>query len=168
MRKLALTFALTILAVSASAADYKGKWTLDKARSTNLPPYYEQITGHDLDVTENDKELVVAVKITSEQYGADDMEFRYRLDGTAVNTEAMVRTPSGPKNIPAVLQLKRADNGQLAVTIERELPMRGGGSVKGTTNETWSLDAEGKVLTIDRVDDSPRGKSETKMVFVRK
>jgi hypothetical protein len=167
MRKLALVLALTLAAVSSYAADYKGRWTLDKTRSANLPPYYEQISGHELNISETDKDLVVAVKVTSEQFGADDMEFRYRLDGTAVNTEATIRTPGGKRNVPATLQLAREKDGALAITIERELPTRTGETVKGKTNETWKLDAEGKVLTIDRVDESPRGKQEAKMVFVR-
>ena len=45
--------------------------------------------------------------------------------------------------------------------------MRDGESFKATTQETWHLDADGKTLTIDRVDEMRRGKFESKMVFAR-
>jgi hypothetical protein len=166
MRKLALA-AIALLALSAQAAGYSGSWSLDKAKSSNLPPYYEQITGHDLKIAQDDNELAVTAVITADR-GPENFEFRYKLDGTATAGETSVRTPNGERKVPTVLQLKKADNGDLNITIERELPSRDGSTFKGTTIETWHLDAEGKVLTIDRVDETRRGRTEARMVFVRR
>lgn len=168
MRKLLLAAALLFLAVSsAHAADYSGSWSLDKAWSSNLPPYYEQITAHDLKITQDAGELAVTATITAD-HGPDNFDFRYKLDGSRSQTETSVRTPSGAMKVPTVLQLAKAENGDLTITIERELPSRDGSSFKGTTVETWHLDPDGKVLTIDRVDETRRGRMESKMVFVRK
>lgn len=162
---------LLFLATAAFAADkpasYAGRWTLDKAKSANLPPYYAEITSHELTITQSEKELHVAVVVTAPDREADKFDFRYNLDGTPAKTETLVRTPSGPRSVPATLQAKPAADGGLAITIERELPSRDGGTFKGTTNEAWRLDAEGKTLTIGRVDDMPRGKFESTMVFTR-
>ena len=167
MRKLLLAATLLLLAASAHAADYSGNWSLDKTKSSNLPPYYEQITGHDLKITQDAGELAVTATITADQ-GPNDFDFRYKLDGSRSETETAVRTPSGDRKVPTVLQLAKGENGDLKITIERELPSRDGSSFKGTTIENWHLDESGKVLTIDRVDDSRRGRTESKMVFVRK
>jgi hypothetical protein len=169
--KTTLAALLLLLALPLVAADkpasYAGKWSLDKARSTNLPPYYEEISSHELTITQDEKELIVTATITAAGREADDFDFRYRLDGTPVTTETKVRTPSGNRSVPTTLQAKPADGGGLAITIERELPSRDGATFKGTTHETWRLDAEGKTLTIDRVDESRRGTMEATMVFSR-
>ena len=84
-----------------------------------------------------------------------------------MKTETKVRTPSGDRSVPATLQAKPAAGGGLTITIERELPTRGGETFKGTTVETWRLDAGEETLTIGRVDESRRGKTEATMVFTR-
>lgn len=162
---LLLLLALPMLA--DKPANYAGRWSLDKARSANLPPRYEQVTSHELTITQNDKELAVTVRITVPDRAPDPMELRYQLDGTPTKTETLIRTPAGPSNVPTVLQAKPAAGGGLVITIERELPSRDGQPFKGTTVETWHLDADGKTLTIDRADEMPRGRMESKLVFTR-
>lgn len=165
MRMIALAATLLFHA-SVFAADYTGRWTLDKSQSKDLPEYYGNVQSHALDITQDAKELVIKVTIATADRGTETFDFRYLLDGTPVKSETPVRTPNGDMMIPALLTAKPADDGGLSITIERELPMRGQ-TIKAMTFEQWHLDAAGKVLTIDRVDDSPRRRHEAKMIFVK-
>jgi hypothetical protein len=166
MMRTILLAATLLFHASVFAADYSGRWTLDKTQSKDLPDYYANVKSHALEIEQDAKELVVRVAITREDGGIDDFDFRYALDGTPVKTTSEVRTPNGKLTIPAILSAKPAADGGLSITIERELPMRGE-TVKGMTYETWHLDATGKVLTIDRIDDSPRRRHEAKMIFTK-
>jgi hypothetical protein len=169
MRKTLLFIAVLFAAhlYAAAPADFTGNWSLDKSRSKDLPPFYASVQTHSLKITQNAKELLVSVDVTSEAHDPDHFDFTYALDGSPVKTETKVRTPNGPMSVPTTLKATPADGGALVITIERELPMRDGGSMKGTTTETWHLQPDGKTLVIDRVDEMPRGKFESTMVFTR-
>jgi archaellum component FlaF (FlaF/FlaG flagellin family) len=166
MMRTILLSAMLLFSASVFAADYSGQWTLDKTQSKDLPPYYENVKSHVLDIRQDAKELVVKVTITTADRGAEHFDFRYLLDGTPVASETKMRTPNGEVTLPATLTAKPADDGGLSITIAREIPA-GGETIKGMTYETWHVDATGKVLTIDRVDDSPRRHHEAKMIFTK-
>jgi hypothetical protein len=167
MRKILIALFLLLAAhlLAADAPNYAGEWTLDKAASKDLPPYYERITGHTLRVTQSEKELVVAVTLTSDAHEPDLLTFNYKLDGVATKAESQVRTPNGPMAVPTITTAKMEENGALTIIIERELPSRGGEPMKGTTVEKWRLEADGKTLVIDRVDEMRRGKFSSTLVF---
>lgn len=164
----ALLFCLAAPALLAASgpANYSGHWSLDKTRSKNLPPHYQEVTQHELNITQDPKTLTVAVTVKLEQHDPDHLEFKYSLDGASTKAESMIRTPDGPMTVPATLQAKPEGDGGLLITIERELPF-GEQPIKATTTEHWHLDSEGKVLTIERADDSPRGRRESTMVFTK-
>lgn len=165
MRKAILPLIL-LLAVHAHAADFSGQWTLDKTQSKDLPPFYDQVQTHSLKITQNDKQVVVAVEITSSAHEPMHIDFTYSLDGQPVTTESQVRTPNGPMSVPTVLTAKPADDGTIGITIERELPSRGGETMKGISKETWRLQ-DAKTLIIDRVDEMRRGTTASTLVFTR-
>lgn len=167
MRKSAFLFALfAALSIHAAGpANYAGNWTLDKAQSKDLPPYYENIKTHALKITQTDKELVLSVDIVSDS--SDHFDFTYKLDGTPVQAPTKVRTPNGPLEVPTTMKAVAAENGELTITIERELPSRDGTSFKGTTVETWRLGADGKTLTIERADQMRSRSFNSTMVFTR-
>jgi hypothetical protein len=68
--------------------------------------------------------------------------------------------------VPATLKASDAGDGKLQITISRIIPM-GESTFKSITVEDWSLSTDGKTLTINRTDESPRGKMESVMVFVK-
>lgn len=69
--------------------------------------------------------------------------------------------------MPTTLTAKPEANGELTITIERELPSRGGEPFKGTTVEKWRLSADGKTLTIDRADQMRTRSFASTLVFTR-
>jgi hypothetical protein len=77
-----------------------------------------------------------------------------------------MRTPSGTRAVPATLKAVVAEDGGLHITITREMRM-GEGAFRAVTAEDWRLSPDGKTLNIHRADDTPRGKRESEMVFVR-
>lgn len=169
MRKTILAVALLFAVHShaAGAANFAGRWSLDKAQSKDLPPFYEQVKSHSLDITQEGSKLVVGVEITSDAHDPLRSRYDYTLDGVSSKTETQIRTQDGPKSVPTVLTANPAANGDLAITIERELPMPDGNTMKGKTNETWHLSEDGKTLTIARVDENRRGVMNSTLVFVR-
>lgn len=169
MKKIIYASVLCLVFISAAFAktpDYNGNWTLDLKQSKNLPSFYTNIKSHKLAITQDEKVLSVAVEIDAGRSESDKINFKYNLDGSETNTETSIRTPEGLIKVPTVL--KAVDvNGKLQITITRRVPMPDGETFTGITIENWELSADGKTLTIHRTDDTPRGKMETEMIFVK-
>jgi hypothetical protein len=164
--KIIFAAALAVMALAAKPANYAGNWTLDTAKSTGLPPFYAQIKSHKLSITQTDKQLDVAVAIDLGMAEPDKMHFVYDLGGAQTTGETQVRTPMGMMPVPTTMQATVNDDGGVVINIGREFNM-GGNSIKATTVETWKLSADGKTLTVHRVDNSPRGETTADMVFVK-
>jgi hypothetical protein len=151
---------------AAKPADYSGAWALDMKQSRNLPPFYANVKSHKLVVRQDAGHLLVAVKV--EDGGAEPFKinFDYNLDGTETKAETQMRTPSGMRAVPTALKAEAAADGGLHITITREM-RTGESAFKAVTAEDWRLSADGKTLNIHRADDTPRGKYESEMVFVK-
>jgi hypothetical protein len=167
-----LLFAAALVAASfataaAKPASYAGAWTLDMKQSKNLPPYYSHVESHKLSITQDDKQLRVAVEISDTQAGPFRANFVYQLDGAETKTETPVRTPAVTRAVPTTLKAVAAEDGTLRITITREITMPDGATIKAVLTEDWRLSPDAKTLTIHRTDDSPRGKTESDMVFVK-
>lgn len=157
---------VSLASPGTKATSYAGNWALDMQQSKNLPRYYENVKSHKLTITQDDKLLNVAVEISRGQAGPDKLTFVYHLDGSESRTETAIRTQDGMINVPTTLKAVVRDDGRLQITITREIPMQGQ-SFNGISIEDWALSPTGKLLTIHRADDTPRGKMEADMVFVR-
>lgn len=154
-------------AAPAAHPDYSGAWTLDKARSTGLPPFYDQIRAHRLAVAQSDSQLVVDVEI--DEGGAQPLRFNfaYSLTGAETATTTQVRTPNGMIDVPARLRARHGEDGRLHITTTRELPMRGQ-TVTVTGSEEWELAPDGRTLTVHRVEQMRQGQEmRSSMVFAR-
>jgi|GEM_PF-3473923 len=161
-----LLFTSAFVMAAPAQPPYAGKWTLDRAQSRNLPKYYEHVVSHTLDVTQSETALDVAVVVTTADHEPDHFDFRYNLDGTETATKTKIRTPAGPTEVPTTLKASLTAQGALSITIARQFEMNGE-QIKAVTQETWELSADGKTLTVHRADNTPRGKMECDMVFVR-
>ena len=150
----------------AKPADYSGAWTLDMKQSKNLPPFYANVKSHKLAIRQDWGHLSVAVEVNDGGAEPFKTSFDYSLDGTETKTETQMRTPSGMRAVPTSLKAEAAEDGGLHITITREMRM-GESAFKGVTTEDWRLSADGKTLNIHRADDTPRGKFESEMVFVK-
>ena len=167
-----LLFAAALVAVIfanalAKPANYAGNWTLDIKQSKNLPPYYSHVESHKLAITQDDKQLRVAVEISDTEREPFRVDFIYNLDGTETKTETQMRTPAGMRSIPTTLKAIPAEDGTLHLTITREMQTPEGRAIKAVTTEDWQLSPDAKALTIHRNDDTPRGKTESDMIFVK-
>ena len=169
MRKIIVALALflpTLLVAAPKPANYSGKWTLVRAQSRNLPPFYAHVTSHALDVKQSADALDVHVTIGSDDRGTETFDFHYTLDGKEAQTASTIITPNGAKAVPTTLKAIVQDGGNVQITIVREIPMPGE-TFKATTVETWQLAPDGKSITIHRADDTPRGKMESDLAFVK-
>jgi hypothetical protein len=162
---LALSVAVT-LAAAPKTPDYSGKWTLDRAASKNLPPMFEKVSSHKIDVSQTAAKFTVALDIARGEAAPIQQTLDFDLTGKPTQTETTVHTPGGDRKLPMTLKASVREDGRVEVTEERE--MRGPeGPVTAMTYELWDVSADGKTLTIHRKDTMPRGTFEYDMVFTR-
>jgi hypothetical protein len=164
---LAAALAALMLQSPAKPADYSGQWKLDPARSRNLPGFYAEIASHTLDVTQTSTHLGVGVVIELRDAQQDTLRFDYALDGSEVHTRSPVRTPQGRVEIPTTLRARVDDAGVVHITIDRQLRTPAGPRTL-TGTEEWRLSPDRTTLTVRRLDETPQGRIDTDMVFVRR
>lgn len=188
MRKVSFAgFAVLMLAAAGFAqGSYSGTWKLDKERSTLAGPM--RIDSMTLTVAHTEREIKVetATKRQAPPEGAGaptagapgggpgrgpvgrggmgmaDGTTVYSLDGK--ETMAEVDGPMG--KMPVTYKGSAKADGSLELSSSRTFSGRMG-DVTMTTKETWSLSADGKTLTIDRVNSTPRGDQTAKLVFTK-
>lgn len=152
--------------VPASPVNFGGAWTLDKAQSTGLPPFYATIQSHHLSVTQTGEQLAVGVEIQRGAAEPDRFEMVYPLDGSESSTTTPVRTPNGRVDVPTKLKAVPDDQGRIHITMTREVRM-GDHTMTVTGTELWEMRADG-ALIVHRVDQMPQGgEIRAQMVFVR-
>jgi hypothetical protein len=185
MRKLLVGFSLLsllsfgVLAAPALApTSFAGTWALDKSKSKDLPPQFENIDSYTLTVTQDAQQLTVDTKIARKE-GADQAApggggggmgrgggmgmgprgpQTYKLDGSEATLDTGGR---GTATVKAEWQ----DGGKtLKLTTKRTFNFQGN-DVTATNTEVWSLSGDGKTLTIQRTNESPRGTQSSTLVF---
>ena len=154
-------------AVAAAPPDFSGTWTLDRSRSTGLPPMYDNVRAQRLSVTQTASTMVVDIEIDAGAAEPERFRFEYALDGAETATTTRVRTPGGALEVPTRLRARSDDDGRLHITITRELPRRGE-TVTVTGTEEWELSPDGRTLTVHRVERMRQGaEMRFDMVFAR-
>lgn len=185
MRKLLfLTAAVCLLAVAAFAqdkkADYSGTWSLDVSKS-KLDERARSIESMTMTVAQTETEISVTTETKRAAppadapqggrpgggmgrggFGCGDGKTVYRLDGK--ETRAEIDGPNG--KMPLALKAN-SDEGKLHLSRTSSFngPM---GEISITTKEPWELSAEGKTLTVNREQTTPRGTNSSTMVFAKK
>jgi hypothetical protein len=138
MRRLAFVLfaaATPLLAQAPARPDYSGKWVLDAAASSAdaMSPSSASVT-----ITQTDKALKLDQTATT-QMGTTSYTLNYNLDGTdsknTVNANGMSYE---------LTSTTAWDGSSLVLTTSAPVQ---GGTYK--TVDRWSLDATGKVLTVD-------------------
>jgi hypothetical protein len=153
-------------ALPVSPPDYSGSWTLDKARSPDLPPMYANVREQRLTVVQDDARLVVDVEMDTGAAEPERFNSVYSLQGEETSTTMWIRTPDGRIEAPARLRARLGDDGRLHITITRELVMRGE-TVHATGTEAWALSADGRTLTVHRHEQLRGREMRFNMVFTR-
>lgn len=161
-------FAISVAAqnVAAQSANFSGTWLLD-AKQKGLPPHYKSVESHRLDIKHSNDALTVDIEIKS---AGETEPFRvtapYRLDGSETKMDMPIRTPKGRQMVPTTLTASQSTDGKMTVTVVHEIVM-GEKTIKGGMLEEWQLSKDGKSILIHLIRDTPQGKIEYDMVFVR-
>ena len=189
MRKLLFAFGLTsalvfALAAHAAAPNFAGTWTLDKSKSQGLSQRVQNAESVSWVITQTDKEITVEEKIQGGggpggpggpppagapaggppggggggRMGGMMGPRTYNLDGSETTGEA----GRGKFARKATLS---SDGKTLELVSKNTFQTQDGSEVTATTTDKLSLSGDGKVLTVVRHSESPRGTQDSTMVF---
>jgi hypothetical protein len=188
-RLLFLTAILTLSTITAFSqakpTDFSGIWTLDLTKSKlDARARIDSLT---MTVAQTDKDLKVSTETKRTPppadasasapgtgagpgrgmgrgggFGSGDGSVTYSLDGKETIVEI-----DGPNGKLPVKYKAGFDGAKLNLSNTRSFsgPM---GEVTITTKESWSLAADGKTLTVERENTTPRGTTSSTLVFAKK
>lgn len=189
MRKLlcALTVmsALVIaVAVHAAApANFAGTWTLDKSKSQGLSPRMQNAESASWVITQTEKEITIEEKITGGNppqggpagagpggpgggggqgrgMGGFGGPRTFALDGSETTGEM-----GGGRPAKFVRKATVSADGK-TLDLSSKVTFQGpDGEIVSTTTEKLVLSADGKMLTVTRHSESPRGTQDSTLVF---
>jgi hypothetical protein len=140
-------------AKAPAVSSFAGRWKLDTSLSRDLPPWYDRIREHHLEISQDDSSLVVAVSMVDTAGVATPMTFPYDLR-RPLKTTTKILTPRGPMDIPTTLTATPRADGGVEIDIAREITM-GERVIRPGDHESWTLSADGRQLLIDRVAEMP-------------
>lgn len=161
-------FGLAVLAASAAApANFAGTWNLDKTKSQGLDPRMQSVDSVTWVITQDDKTISIESKVVGGQPPAGGGGGRgpagprsYNLDGKEVTAEAGGQT-GGSNTTKATWS---SDGATLELSSVRTGSFNGN-DFKATSTDKLSLSGDGKVLTVNRHSESPRGTQDSTLVF---
>ena len=164
-------FAVAVVASSA-AANFAGTWTLDKEKSQGLSQGMMNAESVTWTITQDDKTIAIDSKVVGGQLpaggppsggggrgpgGGAPGPRTFNLDGK----EATAEVTGGTNTTKATWS---GDGKTLELSSVRA-GSRDGQEFKFTTTEKLSLNGDGKVLTVNRHSESPRGVQDSTLVF---
>jgi hypothetical protein len=164
-------FAVAVLATSA-AANFAGTWKLDKDKSQGLSQGMMNAESVTWTITQDDKTIAIDSKVVGGQPpaggappggggrgpgGGAPGPRTFNLDGKEATADAM----GGTNTTKATWS---SDSKTLELSSVRA-GSRDGQEFKFTTTEKLSLNGDGKVLTVNRHSESPRGAQDSTLVF---
>ncbi|HEX5835334.1 MAG TPA: hypothetical protein VFY34_15835 [Pyrinomonadaceae bacterium] len=177
MRKLlcALTLmsALVItLAVHAAApANFAGTWALDKSKSQGLNPRQQNAESVSWVITQTEKEITIEEKITGGNppsggppgggggggRGMGGGPRTFNLDGSETSSEN--------ERGKTVRKATVSADGKTIELSSKSTFQGPNGEVTLNSNDKMQLSDDGKVLTVNRHSESPRGAQDSTLVF---
>lgn len=178
---LMMALALVALAASAVAApSFAGTWKLDKEKSQGLDPRMQNAESVVWTITQDDKQITIDSKVTAGQppagapaggpggpggsggRGGGGMggPRTYTLDGKEVTSEA-----GGQMGGTNAMKSSWSKDGKTLELSSVRTGSFNGNDFKATSSDKMSLSADGKVLTVVRHSESPRGTQDATLVF---
>ena len=177
----------SIAGFAQKAANYAGTWKLDKAQSKLDQRMSAGIDSMTWTVSQTGNELKIVSDVKRAEapmaappaggppvgggggrgmgrggFGGGDGTTVYSLDGKETTGEL-----DGPMGkMPVSYKATTAADGSVVLTSSRTINGPNG-EAKVTTKESWKLSADGKTLTVDRENTSPRGTQTSTLVFVK-
>jgi hypothetical protein len=167
-------FVLAVFATNAApAANFAGAWSLDKAKSTGLSQGMASADSVTWTITQDDKTISIDSKVTGGQTGGGTGGGTgtgggrgaggprvYNLDGKEVTAEAGGQM-GGTNTTKATWS---GDGKSLELSSVRTGNFNGN-DFKSTSLDKLSLSGDGKVLTVVRHSESPRGTTDSTLLF---
>ena len=180
---LGLILALALVALAASAVappSFAGTWKLDKEKSTGLSQGMQNAESVIWTITQDDKQITIDSKVTAGappagapaggpgsgggggRGGGGGMggPRTYTLDGKEVTSEA-----GGQMGGTNAMKSSWATDGKTLELSSVRTGSFNGTDFKATSIDKLSLSADGKVLTVVRHSESPRGTQDSTLVF---
>ena len=166
---LAAAFLLLVVAASAQKASFAGTWSLDKTKSQGLSQRMQGADSVTWTVTQDDKTISIDQKTTGGQPPAGGggggmgggggrppaAPAVYNLDGS----ETTMEMGQGKSSLKATWSGSTLE-------LARKSTFNGpNGEVTSTNSQKLSLSGDGKVLTAVVHNESPRGATDSTLVF---
>lgn len=164
----ALVFALAVHA--AAPADFAGTWTLDKSKSQGLNPRQQNAESVSWVITQTEKEITIEEKITGGNppsggpgggrggMGGLFGPRTFNLDGSETTGD----TGRGKYVRKATVS---GDGKTIELVTKSTFSGPDGNEIQTTSSDKLQLSADGKMLTVNRRSESPRGTQEATLVF---
>lgn len=165
--------ALAIVASSMAAANFAGTWVLDKAKSQGLDQRMQNAESITWVITQDDKTIAIESKVVMGAAATPS-------PGTGGGGGGGGRGPAGPRtfNLDGK-EVTTEGGGQMGGTNTMKATWAGatlelssvrtgnfnGQDFKSTSTDKLSLSADSKVLTVVRHSESPRGATDSTLVF---
>ena len=170
---------LAVLAVSAAApANFAGTWTLDKAKSQGLSQGMQNAESVTWTITQDDKQISIDSKTVAGQPpagaaaggggggrgmgGGMGGPRTFTLDGKEATADA-----GGQMGGTNTTKATSSSDGKTLELSSVRTGSFNGNDFKATTVEKLSLSGDGKVLTVVRHSESPRGTQDSTLVFIK-
>ena len=149
--------AITVMA--GESVDLSGTWVFSEEKST-LDDMGTQFLPTEIKITQKDNDL--AIQRTYQREYEDDfvIEEELTMDGKECKSEFM--------NSPRVTTANWSEEGDVLVIVSNITFERDGQTSGLEINEDWSLQEDGKVLSIKHHSSSDWGERDITMVFVKK
>jgi hypothetical protein len=153
----AIAFSINASAMVTTKGNFSGIWTLDKERSSGVPPGMDQT----MTVTHEGDSVKIETTLKGEQ-GEQVVPDSYTLDGKEKELER--GTAKGKRTSKWT-----ADGNGFEVTENVKAQTQDGGEVELQTTRKWTLATDGKTLTIEMtVKGGPQGEQQLKRTFIKK
>lgn len=151
------TFPFSIKAVEKP--DFSGIWILDKTKSINLPPLFQNVQEYLLIIKQDDKAITVSTEFTGRGQTISAEPDTFPIDGSVVEK-------NDSRGFKQKRSFKFGENNNLHV--ETEKVFFGQVQMPNTSEkESWDLTEEGKTLTITIMPKTEEGQKQVR-VFTRK
>jgi hypothetical protein len=194
MRKLLYAFGLTgalvfALAAQAAAPNFAGTWTLDKSKSQGLSQRVQNAESVSWNITQTDKDITIEEKITGgggpggpgaggPPAGAPPAGGAPQGGGPG-GGRGMMGGGGGPRTFNLdgsettgemgrgkfVRKATVSADGKTLELVSKVTFQGPEGEVNTTSTDKLSLSADGKMLTVVRHSESPRGPQDSTLVF---
>jgi hypothetical protein len=162
--------ALAAFGTTGSMPSFAGTWALDKEKSQGLDQRLQNAESATCVITQDDKTISVEWKVVGGQPqggpgggggGRGPAAPRvYNLDGKEVTSET-----GGQMGGTNTMKATWSDASKTLELMSVRAGTVNGQDFKATTTEKMSLSADGKVLTIVRHSESPRGSLDSTLVL---